>query len=117
MSLCRWSTDDFSCDLYIYYDYTGGITTHVAGNRPVGEIPKTPDFMTSDPEVWLKAHKKQMEFLEHCEQEPIDLPYAGETFNDPDEESLVERLKELKEIGYRFPLELLELEADVEEEP
>ena len=42
MSYCRWSSDNWKCDLYCYEDVSGGITTHVAGNRIVGDIPEAP---------------------------------------------------------------------------
>ena len=32
MSLCRFSTDNFKCDLYCYYDVRGGITIHIKGD-------------------------------------------------------------------------------------
>lgn len=39
MSYCRWSCDDFECDLYCYSDVSGGWTIHVAANRHVGKAP------------------------------------------------------------------------------
>src|SRR5687767_6611694 len=39
MSYCRWSTDDFQCDLYCYEDVSGGFTTHVAGRRKIWDAP------------------------------------------------------------------------------
>lgn len=37
MSYCRWSSDDFECDLYCYADVRGGYTTHVAGRDKKGK--------------------------------------------------------------------------------
>ena len=41
MSYCRFSSEDFSSDVYCYADCSGGFTTHVASNRIIGDIPKS----------------------------------------------------------------------------
>lgn len=99
MSYCRWSSDDFACDLYCY-ESSNGFETHVADNRVVGEVPKqlnwdAPDFMAS--------HKAQMVFMRDAEREPIGLPLDGESFTDSTLEDFRARLTELRTIGYRFP--------------
>jgi len=111
MSYCRWSSDNWRCDLYCYGDVSGGITTHVAGNRLVGDIPEAPLslIMEGKNKEFLKAHKKQMAFLKTAKREPIGLPYDGEPFNDPDYASFLVRLMELREVGYKFPDYVIEL--------
>jgi len=86
MSYCRWSSGDWNCDLYCYEDARGGWTTHVAENRY-----KYP----------LKANTE----FRHLEKNlvKIDLPHAGETFNDPTLKAFRQRLVTLREIGYIFP--------------
>jgi hypothetical protein len=124
MSYCRWSTDNFKCDLYCYGDVNGGYTTWVAGNRAIGDIPKLPDWPkpgTTPPENWAQemtdAMKKQHDFLENCEREDITLPYAGECFNDPTLEAFRDRLIELRRVGYYFPFEIIdELEEEIKKE-
>ena len=101
MSYCRWSSDNFRCDLYCYADCGGGYTTWVANNRVVGDIPIVlNDIMSND---WLDKHNKQMEFLDNAEREEIGLPHDGESFNDPTLEAFLERLLYLREVGYNFP--------------
>ena len=39
MSYCRWSSDFFECDVYVYEDVSGGWTTHVAGRRRKNKLP------------------------------------------------------------------------------
>jgi hypothetical protein len=39
MSYCRWSSDHFECDVYVYADVSGGWTTHVAGRRRKHRVP------------------------------------------------------------------------------
>lgn len=103
MSYCRWSSDNWSCDVYCYEDCSGGFTTHVAWNRVVGDIPKTPPLTKEGIPEYTAAHKAQMDFLEDCERAPIELPHAGESFNDPDAASCADRLEELRAIGYNVP--------------
>lgn len=41
MSYCRWSSDDFQCDVYVWEDVAGGWRTEVAGRRFVfNELPE-----------------------------------------------------------------------------
>lgn len=88
--------------MYCYEDVSGGITTHIAGNRVIGDIPEVPFLLDVDSKTWLKAHRKQMRFLDKAKREPIGLPYDNETFNDPDYESFLKRLLHLREVGYNF---------------
>jgi hypothetical protein len=110
MSYCRFSSDNFRCDIYCYADYQGGYTTHVAGNRIVGNIPElTGEIASSE---WFESYKAQMEFLRVAKREPIGLPFAGETFND-DLPAFVGRVKMLVAAGYRVPAGMIE---ELEEE-
>lgn len=90
MSYCRWSSDNGRCDLYCYEDCAGGFTTHVAGNRIVGDIPTEPSLESPLDPGW-------------AERAPIGLAHDGETFNDPDLRSFLARLVMLREAGYSFP--------------
>jgi len=126
MSYCRWSSNNWACDLYCYDSGgkdEGGYTTHVAGNRVAGEIPQVPDFpLTRDPDSadwkeWHDAYEAQHKFLKDCQREFIDLPHAGETFQDNTLEEFRARLLELRKIGYRFPDRVLEqIEREINEE-
>lgn len=108
MSYCRWSSDSFRCDLYCYEDVSGGWTTHVAGRKPIGDIPVEPDLMTVEPAVWFEGHQKLMKWLETAEYANLELAHAGETFNDPTLEEFRDRLLYLRSLGYRFPDYVLE---------
>lgn len=103
MSYCRWSSNNFKCDVYCYEDVNGGYTTHVAGLRVVGKVPPEPDIRKVPVEVWLAAHEDQMAFLDTAKRKPIGLPHDGESFNDPTLEAFEERLRGLKEMGYYVP--------------
>lgn len=108
MSYCRWSSDNWRCDLYCYEDVSGGFTTHVAGNRVVGEIPRDPSVLelvrgTISDEEWLTQHRAALKFLETAERRPIGLPHDGESFNDPDLPSFLKRVTDLRAMGYNIP--------------
>lgn len=104
MSYCRWSSNNWDCDLYCYADVSGGFTTHVARNRIDGDIPKEDMRLLRDGKVdeFMAQHNAQMKFLETCTRSPIGLPFDGQTFNDPDEEAFLARLLQLRLAGYRF---------------
>lgn len=103
MSFCRWSSDDFHCDLYCYEDCYGGFTTHIAVYRVLGKVPKIPFILDVTLEEFMKAQTAQHAFLEKAKRKRIDLPYTGESFNDSTLEAFYERLQWLREIGYKFP--------------
>lgn len=111
MSYCRWSTDNFSCDIYAYEDCHGGWTIHVAGNRHIGDCPKIEwnrlDRGEISGEEFAAQAKAQYDWLETCERREIDLPHAGDTFHEPTIEAFKKRLLELRAIGYHFPDEVL----------
>lgn len=106
MSYCRFSSNDFQCDVYVYADVTGGFTTHVAGNRVVfgRELPEVVALNgEADAVRWYARHKQVMEMIDESKRESIDLPHAGGTFNDHDANECANRLESLRELGYRVP--------------
>lgn len=110
MSYCRWSSDNFCCDLYVYESVQGGWETHVAGRRVVGSVPK---IDMSSEKAFLESHHKQSEFMKTAERVDIGLPQDGASFTDYSLNELRARLIWLRELGYNFPDSVLEC---VEEE-
>ena len=120
MSYCRWSSDDFNCDLYVYADVSGGWTIHVAGNRIVGEVPRVDwPFDVECPEARDRFGLQlaaQSSFLETAERRPIQLPHAGETFHEADPLACAAQIQRLLDLGYRAPAEVVaELLEEAEE--
>lgn len=114
MSYCRWSSDNWKCDLYCY-ESSQRFITHVAGNRIVGDVPLLPDILTADQGEWSRAHEKQMDFLNSAEHIKIGLPYDGETFIDKTLEDFKKRIIQLKEAGYCVPDYVIEsIEEEIE---
>lgn len=118
MSYCRWSSDDFGCDLYCYGGASGYIT-HVANNRVVGAVPPiTASDMDAgaDREFW-KQYRAQTDFMETAERAPIGLPSDGESYSDNTLEEFLATLARLKGEGYHFPADLIDEVTKENEEP
>lgn len=106
MSYCRFSSDDFRCDIYAY-ESAEGFIVHVASVRYLGDIPKlqpTPEQGDdSGWKAWHKAHSAQSEFLLTAKTEPIGLLSDGEVFVFPTEDEMFAGCLVLKEAGYSIP--------------
>jgi hypothetical protein len=105
MSYCRWSTDDFQCDVYVYADVAGGFTTHVAGNRPVldVELPPRVPLTEENVDAWIERDRIVSEWIEKAERRPIGLPHDGDTFRDETADDAANTLQRLLELGYKVP--------------
>lgn len=110
MSYCRWSTDDFACDLYIYEDTGGGWTIHIARARLTEPAPPVSwpgeDWDGTDTEAtdeFVRTHNAQMEHVATAEREVITLPHAGETLHLATAGDCADECERLRALGYRFP--------------
>lgn len=108
MSYCRWSSDNFQCDLYCY-ESDGGYVTSVACNRVLLPIPEV-NFGSIQNGTWVMADYEKRQALSDLAHDPmlnpsinIGLSRDGESFLDGELESFLARLESLKEEGYRFP--------------
>ena len=115
MSFCRFSTNDFQCDVYAYADVAGGITVHVAANRVIYKEPLPPEILleTDNHVAWVERHAKVMEMVEAAARESITAKHAGQSYFSLDIDSAVALLQELQTLGYVFPGYVIE---DVQEE-
>ncbi|MGC0251229.1 hypothetical protein [Pseudactinotalea sp. Z1748] len=118
MSYCRWSTDDFHCDIYAYPSREG-ITIHVAARRAHFTAP-LPDPVPLTPATafeWAERNATVSAMLHEAEREWIDLPHAGRTITEPGPAQAAQRLRELADLGYRVPqgaIQALDEEATLE---
>jgi hypothetical protein len=113
MSYCRWSSDDFQCDIYLYEDVDGGWTLHTAGNRPVwpeGLLP--PPAPDNDIHAWMVRNSKVMDLLENIPRVKINGPHDSKTFRCGTIGKVRELLLDLRANGYRFPNYVLETVQD-----
>lgn len=103
MSYCRFSSDDFTSDVYCFPDIRGGYTTIVAHKRRVpGRNDRFDDYMAG------LIDETEYERLHELAYEAIALPHAGGSFNDSTLESFKRRLLMLRELGYRVPQSALD---------
>ena len=83
MALCRWSSLDYQCDLYVYQS-EDGYTVHFAGRHTVWTPPESRydihmafgDIPNSE---WNRRIDAYWAALEEADHEPIDHPWAGES--------------------------------------
>lgn len=105
VSYCRFSDDNFKCDVYCYAG-VGGYVTHVATARRVGDapIPELPDQWWQAPVPELQAAlNAQRAWLESARLEHIALPSAGKSYCDGDAAEAAGRLEALRTEGFRVP--------------
>ncbi len=120
MSYCRWSNDNFRCDLYCYESRLG-YETHIRSSR----YEKVPDF---DPiedffqhkitaEEYAEQSRKHLAELAATPLVEINLPHAGESFCDATLEDFCARLIHLRELGYQFPNSVFDIiDAEIRKE-
>ncbi len=109
MSYCRFSTNDFQCDLYCY-ESKSGYETHIAQNRFVFREPMPPpvEFSLDTSDQWFARHQAVMREVDRADKVKIGLPHDGESFTDTSLEDFLTRLIHLKDVGYQFPDDVIE---------
>ncbi len=104
MSYCRWSSDDFQCEVYVYESCYGGFVTHVAGIRYVFSEPlPAPISIHEDLNGWSERRHRISDMVERAERRPIGLPHDGKSFNDETAALCADRLESLRSMGYNVP--------------
>jgi hypothetical protein len=103
MSYCRFSSDNWSSDVYVYANVDGCWTIHVAGRRYTGEIPKVPPLCGDDVNAFVAAHQAQLAALDTTTMVPIGLPHDCASFDEPTPGACADRLEELQALGYHVP--------------
>jgi hypothetical protein len=105
VSYCRWSSEDFTCDLYVYASDDGWVTC-VAGMRVVWPDGVLPDPVPLDPDdvmPWLARSRTVMALLEDVERMPIGLPFDSGVFVDSTPGECADRIEMLRGLGYNCP--------------
>lgn len=117
MSYCRWSSDCYQSDVYVYEDTSGGWTTHVAGSRhhPLKPCPTPPAKHTVEATMayWMECDE-WLAGVSNWEFQNIDHEAAGRTFNDPTAKDCAERLRRMQSEGLIVPqyaIDALEVEV------
>jgi len=106
MSYCRWSSDQFQCDVYVYKDVSGGWTTHVASRRdkwkapnmPLNHVGKWHWYIT-----WWWYTIRNRFWSEFRGLYDIGLEHDGESFNHDTPGECADWLQTLLDLGYKVP--------------
>lgn len=130
MSYCRFSSEDRTCDAYVY-EANWGWVTHVARNKVRWTIPLPAELPDIDWETALPHeradHIRAMvdrdvlvsdllrRFYTH-EREDIDHPDAGETFTHDTPGECADNLERLKAEGFNIPQYAIDALREEQEE-
>lgn len=120
MSYCRWSSDDFACDVYVY-ESASGWEIHVAAKRMVPAEPMPPnggedDAIPFNVNAYIARHNEVVRIARISEHAPIGLLLDGESYREHSPGDAADRLEEIRAAGYNVPQyaidELREEEAE-----
>ncbi len=117
MSYCRWSSDDFGCDIYAYAAVGGSYMVHVKASRRVGPLARHPLILSLlngqlSNEQWEDAYRVWNESMDSAAHVPIGLACDGESYSLDTLEDLDAKLRELRAMGYCYPDDVLEVIAE-----
>lgn len=102
MAYCKFSSDDYGSDIWCVPE-NGAYMTRIADMKIEGDVPKLPAATKDNAAEYLAAYKLQMDYVSTAPRKPIGLPFDGKSFSDSDLSSLLQRLRGLREMGYRVP--------------
>lgn len=106
MSYCRFSSDNWKSDVYVY-ESDNGFVIHVAGARYTTEIPNVPPMPSGGTyeewKEWFNLHNKQMKAVSSAPTKTIGGDYDSQTFICETAEETLDKLKDIKEHGYNVP--------------
>lgn len=118
MSYCRWSTNDYQCDVYVYEDASGGWTTHVARRRwtyttPLPEPVSIPRHASPDEDWRVWAVRDSVVTRMHGKPAHgywTDLPesVAGRTFSHDTPGECADNLEALRDAGLNVPQDAID---------
>ncbi len=101
MAYCRFSSDDFKSDVYVYYG-ENGFNIYVSSRRlDIEDVGPKVDL--ADTKAFVARHKRLMEAAAKADSKPIEHPDAGECFVFHTPMQAMNKLLELKDAGFRIP--------------
>lgn len=121
MSICRWSSDNFQCDLYVWEDYMGGYCSEVAGRRHVFKVPlprraDLPIGEVGSPEreawvdEWLRSEREFRALLDDettWEWVELPTPTGGTSYWHETAGECADNLERLVAEGFNVPQEAI----------
>jgi len=103
MSYCRWSSDDYQCDIYAYEAETGFVVHVASSRRRFAEPLPEPVSPSEDFDGWWKRLKTVSSMLDQATSHPIGLQNDGESFSFDTPGECADKLVHLRELGYNVP--------------
>jgi len=102
MSYCRFSSDNFKCDVYCYEHVGGYWQIHVAEQRyDMLDFPDSPPI--EQVEEWILWQAKRSELMETARLESIGLSLDGNNYQEHSPGDAADRLEEIRAAGYHVP--------------
>lgn len=104
MSYCRFSSNDYQCDVYVY-ESEGGWEIHVAGNRFAFKepLPEHIEWSQENAEVFFDRMRRVRSLVDEAERIEITLEHAGDSFTEGSAIECADRLEYLQRLGYVVP--------------
>lgn len=117
MSYCRWSSDDYQCDVYVWADVAGTWRTEVAGRRRIFTVPMPPEVTlpvgeAQSPErhAWAEATAERMVTVSRLVDDEslfawLELPdpEGGHSYEHDTPGECADNLVRLRAAGYNVP--------------
>lgn len=108
MSYCRWSSDDYQCDVYVYRS-DRGYETNVAGRKrviPADVLAALPTVTEGDVASWFARYQALSAWMDCTPPVWRKLPEpaaGGHHFIDATPEACSDRLEALRAEGFNVP--------------
>ncbi|MFK3945642.1 hypothetical protein [Pseudomonas fulva] len=104
MSYCRFSSDDYQCDVYVY-EGANGYVVSVAGNRLIftEDLPEKIPFSTERLEEFFQRMKLVDRLVDKATRVPLGLQFDGQDFIEQTASACADRLVLIQAAGYRVP--------------
>ena len=108
MSYCRFSSDGFKSDVYLYGSVDNDYVLHVASSRikNIDELSKNLDLKIEKDNIksFMKQYTKLLQKInKHAIHENINGKYDGQIFSFKTSKETIKMLKTLKKEGYHVP--------------
>lgn len=110
MSYCRWSSDGFQCDVYVYQS-DQGYETHVAARRRPKRIPDLDLTSAATIQESLIVQRAALDDPDNDLQE-IGLLEDGASFIHESPGECASNLIRLKNLGYQIPQDVIDALID-----
>lgn len=104
MSYCRFSSDNFRSDVYVYFSVDEMFVCHIA-QRKIINIEECPQIQSmDDPATFLADYANRSKWMDTCAaREDIEHELAGTTFSTDRPDDMAQALLDLREEGFHVP--------------